>query len=159
MHDGLTGVYNRAKFEEELQCEIDKVVRYKTESFALVFLDIDNFKKINDTHGHLVGDIVLKELTTRVELHLRKSDLFARWGGEEFVLILPLITLDNAKIAAENIRKCICSIDFEEVGKITCSFGVSKFSMDDDFHSVILRADQSMYEAKQSGKNRVVALY
>ncbi len=159
LHDSLTGVYNRAKFEEELRSEIDKVVRYKTESFAIVFLDIDNFKKINDTYGHLVGDMVLKELTKRVESHLRKSDLFARWGGEEFVLILPLITLENAKIAAENIRKYICSTDFEEVGKITCSFGVSKFSMDDDFHSVILRADQSMYEAKQSGKNKVVALY
>jgi len=158
LHDRLTGVYNRAKFEQELQKEIDKFTRYDSESFALVFLDIDNFKKINDTYGHLIGDNVLKELALKVEKHLRKSDLFARWGGEEFVLILPLITLENAKKAAENIREYISSTDFEEVGKVTCSFGVSKFKKGDSFHSVILRADESMYEAKNSGKNRVFSL-
>lgn len=158
LHDSLTGVYNRAKFEQELQNEIDKTIRYDIESFALVFLDIDNFKKVNDKYGHLIGDKVLKELAFKVEKHLRKSDLFARWGGEEFVLIFPLTTLENAKIAAENIREFISTSDFEEVGKVTCSFGVSKFKKDDDFHSIIFRADEAMYKAKQSGKNRIVSL-
>lgn len=158
LHDALTGIFNRTKFEQALQIEIDKTIRYQTESFALVFFDIDNFKKINDKYGHLIGDNVLKELSVKVEKHLRKSDLFARWGGEEFVLILPLISLENAMVATEGIREYICSTDFNEVGKVTCSFGVSKFKKGDDFHSIILRADESMYKAKQSGKNRVVTL-
>ena len=157
-HDSLTGAFNRAKFEDELLIEMEKTSRYKTESFVLIFLDIDNFKKINDFHGHLVGDEVLKELALRVKKHLRKSDLFARWGGEEFVLILPLITLENATIAAQNIRKHICETDFNLVGKVTCSFGLSKYIVGDTIHSIIHRADIAMYEAKNTGRNKVVSL-
>jgi len=157
-HDTLTGAYNRAKFEEELLIEIEKTTRYETESFVLIFLDIDNFKIINDTHGHLIGDEVLKELALRVKKHLRKSDLFARWGGEEFVLILPLISLDNATIAAQNIRKHISETEFRHVGEVTCSFGLSKFIVGDTIHSIIHRADLAMYEAKNTGRNKVVSL-
>ncbi len=156
-HDTLTGAYNRAKFEEELLIEIEKTTRYETESFVLIFLDIDHFKKINDNHGHLIGDEVLKELALRVKKHLRKSDLFARWGGEEFVLILPLITLENSTIAAQNIRKHICETDFQHVGQVTCSFGLAKFRLGDTIHSIIHRADIAMYEAKNTGRNKVVS--
>jgi len=157
-HDTLTGAYNREKFEEALGIEIEKTSRYGTESFVLIFLDIDNFKTINDTHGHLVGDEVLKELATRVRKNLRKSDLFARWGGEEFVLILPLISRSNATIAAQNIRKHISETDFQHVGKVTCSFGLTKYTEGDTIHSIIHRADLAMYEAKNTGRNKVISI-
>ncbi|MGB5793188.1 diguanylate cyclase, partial [Poseidonibacter sp.] len=156
--DNLTGIFNRLKFEQELKDEIDRIKRYKTEKFSLVILDIDNFKKINDTYGHIEGDNVLKQLVLEIKSHLRSTDIFSRWGGEEFVIILPLTNINNAKIAIENIRKHVSSANFNKVGNVTCSFGLTEFSDDDTFHSVITRADEAMYIAKTSGKNRVEVL-
>ncbi|MFA9374961.1 MAG: diguanylate cyclase, partial [Poseidonibacter sp.] len=156
--DNLTGIFNRLKFEQELKDEIDRIRRYKTEKFSLVILDIDNFKKINDTYGHIEGDNVLKQLVLEIKSHLRSTDIFSRWGGEEFVIILPLTNINNAKIAIENIRKHVSSANFNKVGNVTCSFGLTEFNDEDTFHSVITRADEAMYIAKTSGKNRVEVL-
>lgn len=156
--DNLTGIFNRLAFEQKLKDEIERVHRYKVESFSLVILDIDNFKKVNDTYGHIEGDNVLKQLVQEVKSHLRGTDVFSRWGGEEFVIILPLTTVEKAKIAIENIRKIISSAKFNKVGTVTCSFGLTEFNKKDTFHSVIIRADEAMYIAKTSGKNRVEVL-
>lgn len=153
--DNLTGIYNRLMFEQKLKDEIERVNRYKENSFSLAILDIDNFKKINDSYGHIEGDNVLKELVQEVKSHLRSTDIFSRWGGEEFVIILPLTNVEKAKIAVENIRKRISSYIFSKVGTVTCSFGLTEFNKNDTFHSVIIRADEAMYIAKTSGKNRV----
>ena len=153
--DSLTGIFNRFMFEQKLKNEIERVNRYKIESFSLAVLDIDNFKKINDTYGHLEGDNVLKQLVLEVKSHLRCTDVFSRWGGEEFIIILPLTKVEKAKIAIEHIREIISSATFGKVGTVTCSFGLTEFNEDDTFHSVIMRADEAMYNAKTNGKNRV----
>jgi len=156
--DNLTGIFNRLMFEQKLKNEIERIHRYKVKNFSLAILDIDNFKKVNDTYGHLEGDNVLKQLVQEIKSHLRSTDVFSRWGGEEFVIILPLTNVCKAKIAIENIRKIISSSIFNKVGTVTCSFGLTEFNENDTFHSVIVRADEAMYIAKTSGKNRVEVL-
>ena len=156
--DSLTGIFNRFMFEQQLKKEIDRVKRYKKETFSLAILDIDNFKEINDTYGHIEGDNVLKQLVQEVQTHLRSTDVFSRWGGEEFVIILPLTSITDAKQAIDNIRKLISAYQFNKIGTITCSFGITEFTEDDTFHSVIMRADEAMYIAKTTGKNKVETL-
>ena len=153
--DRLTGIYNRGKFELELSNEIQRVNRYDSESFSLIFFDIDNFKKINDTYGHSIGDMVLIKIVSLLHDALRTTDVFARWGGEEFVIIMPHTALSNAVEAAEKLRQIIEKENIKEVGQVTCSFGVTEFLKDDDIQSLIIRADNAMYKAKKEGKNRV----
>lgn len=153
--DNLTGIFNRSKFELELRNEIKRVQRYNTDTFSLVFFDIDHFKSINDNFGHLEGDNVLREIAKLVEINLRGTDTLARWGGEEFVIIMPFTPLDLARIVAEKFRNTITEADFDVVSKITCSFGISEFKEDDTAQSIILRADKAMYMAKENGRNRV----
>ena len=153
--DRLTGIYNRGKFEVELSNEIQRVNRYDSEPFSLIFFDIDNFKKINDTYGHSVGDLVLIKIVSLLHNALRTTDVFARWGGEEFVIIMPHTALSNAVEAAEKLRQVIEKEDIKEVGHVTCSFGVTEFLKEDDIQSLIIRADNAMYKAKKEGKNRV----
>ena len=152
--DHLTGIYNRAKFELELNKEIDRVKRYHSESFSVLFFDVDHFKSVNDNFGHAMGDIVLQQICQTVSKYLRFTDILARWGGEEFVAILPSTTLDNAFDVAEKLRHTIHELEFEGVGHVSCSFGVGHFEANDTFHSVILRVDKAMYQAKANGRNR-----
>ncbi|MBU0632070.1 diguanylate cyclase [bacterium] len=154
--DSLTGIYNREKFEIELNSEIQRVKRYSSDAFSIIFFDIDNFKKINDTFGHAAGDRVLKTIANIFKCTLRATDVFARWGGEEFVIIMSHTPLANATIAAEKLRQRIEKEQMEGVGSVTCSFGVSEFLEEDDMQSIILRVDDAMYRAKKEGKNRVV---
>ncbi len=154
--DSLTSIYNRGKFEVELHKEIHRVTRYKTDMFSLVFFDIDNFKRINDTYGHITGDKVLKIITGLLKESLRLTDVFARWGGEEFAIIMSHTSLEEASYVAEKLRKKIEQQHIEEVGTVTCSFGVSEFIHGDSIQSLMLRVDNYMYEAKKQGKNRVV---
>jgi diguanylate cyclase (GGDEF)-like protein len=156
--DTLTGIFNRFMFEQKLKSEMERVHRYKKETFSLAILDIDNFKRINDTFGHTEGDTVLKELVLEVKKHLRSTDVFSRWGGEEFIIILPLTNIDEAHKAISHIRELIANYSFNKVGTVTCSIGVTEYNKDDTFHSVIMRADEAMYNAKTAGKNRVEAL-
>lgn len=153
--DHLTGVYNRVKFELELQKEIDRVKRYGSAPFSIVFFDVDHFKRVNDTYGHAVGDLVLQQISQLMGQQMRLTDIFARWGGEEFVTVLPSTDLECAAVVAEKLRKKVSELNIDEVGRITCSFGVASYSPEDSFHSIILRADKAMYLAKSNGRNRV----
>lgn len=156
--DALTGIFNRSKFELELRNEINRIKRYNEKTFSLVFFDIDHFKKINDTYGHLEGDNVLKEFVNIVNSNLRATDTMARWGGEEFVILMPLTPLEFAVIASQKLRQKINDTEFNVIGNLTCSFGVSEFKVGDNAQSIILRADKAMYNAKANGRNRVETL-
>lgn len=156
--DKLTGIYNRGKFEVELNNEIQRVTRYGSDVFSLIFYDIDNFKKINDTYGHAIGDEVIKGITNLFKKMLRATDVFARWGGEEFAIIMPHTSLANALNATEKLRKVLEETKFTKVGYVTCSFGVTEYKEEDTAHSLVIRVDDAMYKAKKGGKNKVEAL-
>lgn len=153
--DALTGVASRLKFEESLKDLIHIASRFEEQKFCLVMIDIDNFKSVNDTHGHDYGDVVLKEVASTVKAHIRQSDTFARWGGEEFILLLPLIEFENAIVLADKIRNFISEIKFDKLDKITCSFGLAEFKTGDDEKTILKRADEFLYKAKTTGKNKV----
>ncbi len=153
--DNLTGIFNRSKFEQELKNEIERIQRYNTESFSLIFFDIDHFKSINDKYGHLEGDNVLRKIAQLIKSNVRSIDTMARWGGEEFVIIMPVTVIENALIVTQKLRKLISDTKFENIGCITCSFGISEFKKGDNLQSIILRADKAMYNAKENGRDRV----
>lgn len=157
MYDNLTGVYNRNKFNEILKYETNMSKRYKT-PLSLIMFDLDHFKKVNDEYGHDLGDEVLRMIAKIVLNNIRLTDTFARWGGEEFFLILPKTDIDKAKNIAEGLRVKIESANFKEIGKITCSFGVTSLRENEDEKELIKRADEAMYLAKKKGRNRVEVL-
>jgi diguanylate cyclase (GGDEF)-like protein/PAS domain S-box-containing protein len=152
--DKLTQVFNRTKFHEVIKTELERAYRYD-HPLSLVMFDIDNFKKINDTYGHAVGDYVLQTLAQIVKENLREIDYLVRWGGEEFIIITPETDLEKAKVLAERVRKAIEDYRFNKAGKITISLGVTKFITDDTEDTIVKRADDAMYKAKQKGRNRV----
>ncbi|MDF2840329.1 MAG: diguanylate cyclase [Clostridia bacterium] len=156
-NDSLTGIYNRRFFTEFLRNEIIRSERYK-KGFSLIMLDIDFFKKINDTYGHDVGDIVLKELSGLVTKCIRKSDMFARVGGEEFAIIATETDLENAVQLAEKIRRKVEESVLAKDLKITISLGVSQYTNKDDNNTIYKRADNALYKAKGEGRNRVASL-
>lgn len=157
--DRLTGLYNRNYFGEALKSEASRCRRYQTE-FSLVFLDIDHFKFINDTFGHLAGDQVLKSIANLIQSEKRAEDIAARFGGEEIVLILPETPKYNALIIAERIRHKIEYLDLKikgEVIRATVSGGVATFPLDTDIENEILDcADRALYRAKHRGRNQIV---
>ncbi len=152
--DALTGLYNRVQFNESLSVETKRTVRYKT-PLSLIMFDIDRFKPINDTYGHQAGDCVLQELTDLVARNIREQDVAARWGGEEFMLLIPDNDAQNAKQLAEKLRTEIEKSCFYGVCSVTCSFGVTQFRNDDSVESFTKRVDSAMYKAKDNGRNRV----
>jgi diguanylate cyclase (GGDEF)-like protein/PAS domain S-box-containing protein len=152
--DSLTGIYNRMKFNDVLEREIARAKRYES-SLALIMFDIDYFKKINDTYGHGTGDKVLKRLAQLVMANIRDSDSFARWGGEEFTLCSPGITLFQGMQLAEKIRGSIEQYDFYNASRVTASFGVSLYRLGDTISTLTNRADDALYQAKEKGRNRV----
>ncbi len=156
--DPLTGQHNRKMFNDLLSAEISKSLRHN-KTFSLVIFDIDNFKSVNDTYGHLVGDEVLIAISTISTENLRESDVFARWGGEEFVILLPETRLDGAAAVAEKVRSTIATYDCGEPGYKTCSFGVAEFNPQQDTKSLINDADKALYFAKTNGKNQVVTMH
>ncbi|MBK3332843.1 diguanylate cyclase [Persephonella atlantica] len=153
--DQLTGIYNRYAFEKFLEEEINRAERYGS-SFSIIMFDIDNFKDVNDMYGHQVGDRILKELVNIVRSSIRKSDIFARWGGEEFMILVPIKEKQDAYRIAEKIREKIEKHRFDNVGKITVSIGVSFYKKGDSIKTIIRRADTALYQAKKSGKNMTV---
>lgn len=154
--DYLTQIYNRNKFYEIIKKEIKASRKYQFDSF-IILLDIDFFKKVNDTYGHEWGDEVLKELTNQISKNIRSTDTFARWGGEEFVILLANIEKDLALEKAENIRKLIDESNSKELKDITISIGMSLIDHDNyDIDSSIKLADEAMYCAKENGRNQVV---
>lgn len=152
--DTLTGVWNRRHFEQAVAAEIQRVGRYD-EPLSLILFDIDHFKAINDTHGHLVGDQVLIALSHRVRDHLRGVDLLARWGGEEFVVMLPHCDGAQAQRLAEKLRVLIAAQPFPMAGRVTSSFGVVEFRPPESADAWLNRADDALYQAKGAGRNRV----
>jgi diguanylate cyclase (GGDEF)-like protein len=152
--DPLTGLYNRLKFDQVLASEILRSRRYQT-PLSLVVYDIDHFKWINDTHGHQTGDKVLVHLARFVPGHIRSTDLVARWGGEEFVIVAPGSDGRAAYHAAEKLRDEISQVVFDKAGTLTCSFGVAQYVDGDTAETLIARADDAMYRAKIKGRNRV----
>lgn len=152
--DPLTGINNRLRFAKVLREEADRKRRSKT-PMALIMLDVDYFKRINDTHGHNVGDEVLKTLTNLVSNGIRAIDFFGRWGGEEFVLLLRDDDCGSALAVAEKLRQLIAGADFPVVGKLTCSFGVAAWEQDDTEASLVARADKALYASKEGGRNLV----
>jgi diguanylate cyclase (GGDEF)-like protein len=152
--DPLTGLFNRLKFDRVLACEMQRSRRYGA-PLSLVLFDIDHFKNINDAFGHQIGDKTLMRLSNATKTMVRKSDLLARWGGEEFVLLTPGSDGEMAERAAEKLRAAIEKIAFEDVGPVTCSFGVTQYAEDDTAAELVSRADQALYLAKINGRNRV----
>jgi len=155
-HDDLTGLFNRNKFHNLFGKEIRRALRY-TNHLALIILDIDFFKLVNDKYGHQVGDKVLKEVSTIIMYSVREHDIVIRWGGEEFLILLPETDLDGAKIVAEKVRSTICEKKLTEKNlSVTASFGISIMKDKDTEESIIARADKSLYKAKDSGRNKVI---
>lgn len=156
-YDPLTRIFNRRRFLELLEHRIHAAKRLNQE-LGIVFFDIDHFKRINDTFGHNTGDEVLRGLASLVSSAIRRTDVFARWGGEEFLVLLESTGLENAARMAEKLRKTIMEHEFPVVKQVTCSFGVTSYVPEENSESFINRADSALYKAKESGRNRVVGI-
>lgn len=152
--DHLTGIYNRHKFEEIFTLEAERARRFSL-PLSLILIDIDHFKVVNDTYGHDTGDEVLKQLAHTVQANIRKLDVFARWGGEEFLVLCPSTDLKNIKILADKLRLAVESSAFPRVNQLTISLGISTFRKSDSFSEFFKRADQGLYYAKEQGRNQV----
>jgi diguanylate cyclase (GGDEF)-like protein len=156
--DLLTGINNRSYGSKFLDTEHARAQRYGRD-YALAILDIDHFKRVNDTFGHHVGDEVLKAIANLVKQRVRKSDLFCRWGGEEFVLILPETQKQAAVTLVRSINRLIAETPFRTAGRVTTSIGLATVRAEDaTWEEVLTRADARLYEAKTSGRNRVCAV-
>lgn len=151
--DALTGVANRRKLTDVLAKEVAYAKRYQS-PLSIIIFDIDHFKKVNDTYGHNFGDLVLKEVTNSVANTVRSSDSFGRWGGEEFLCILPNTAADFTFELAERLRLGIADSLIDDGPEITASFGIAQLNKLDNINSFISRADQALYSAKEQGRNR-----
>jgi diguanylate cyclase (GGDEF)-like protein/PAS domain S-box-containing protein len=155
--DVLTGVFNRMKFEEFFDLEFQKA-KMQRNQLSIILLDVDDFKLINDTFGHDIGDDVLKTMTKLISENIRSTDTLSRWGGEEFVILLPGTTLEQAKIVATNLKNVISKYKFNTINfGVTCSFGVAVCNDSDNKERLFKRVDTVLYKAKNSGKNIVIA--
>lgn len=151
--DLLTGAYNRRKFEDDINYYLNNNEEMR---FSLILIDIDNFKSVNDRYGHIKGDKVLQNVTKLIFNNIRTTDKLFRWGGEEFIIILPDTKLESAKTAAEKIRNIIQIGDFGIDNKITVSLGVGESSNNESVEEIIVRIDRLLYYAKKQGGNKVL---
>lgn len=156
--DGLTDLYNRRAIEDMLQREIDRSERYGTFLSVMLF-DLDHFKRVNDTYGHHVGDEVLRQTAVLVKAAIRKNDYAGRWGGEEFVVIVPDTHLDSGVQLAERIRNDVVTHVFEQVGTVTMSTGIGRYQPGEGGDRLIKRIDDALYRAKEKGRNRIEVTY
>ncbi len=156
--DKLTGLHNRHKFEELFILELERARRFE-HPLSLIILDIDHFKAVNDTFGHDVGDKVLKSFADIIQIHIRKLDILARWGGEEFLVLAPNTDLDHVQILAEKLRLAVEEFSFAKVQNITISAGISQLEKDDSFDDLLKRADKALYHAKENGRNQVSSTF
>jgi len=155
--DGLTQVYNRNKFDEIFENEFNRVKRYK-EPLSVAIIDIDKFKDFNDNYGHMTGDEVLTTMAQTVNNAIRVTDVFARWGGEEFVLLFNNTTIDTAKEVSLKLKDKIEENEHPSAGKITASFGVTQYKEGDTIKDIFKRCDDALYIAKENGRNRIEIL-
>lgn len=151
--DELTQAYNRSKFEEIIGREMERSSRLK-QPLSVIIFDIDRFKMINDSFGHLTGDDVLRTLAALARESIRDTDYLVRWGGEEFLVVSPETAIDKAALMAERLRRVMCEHVFEYIGSMTASFGVAEYREGESRDSFILRADNAMYSAKRT-RNKV----
>jgi len=152
--DRLTGVGNRRAFDQLTELEASLAKRYGV-PVSIIMLDIDHFKRINDTYGHAVGDTVLIGVTRRITARLRDTDSIARWGGEEFAVVTPCTPISGAEVLADAMRRVVADEPFGIVGRVTVSLGVAQLSPEETAAQWVSRADRVMYEAKRSGRNCV----
>ena len=155
MTDMLTGIHNRYGLQQRSSEVMSSADRFG-HPVALLLLDLDHFKRVNDRHGHAVGDAVLKRFSETVQANLRGSDIFGRWGGEEFLVIAPHLNLNDAVQMAEKLRHAIADAEFESDTRLTASIGVSEYRPGEPASALIDRADLALYAAKKAGRNRVV---
>jgi diguanylate cyclase (GGDEF)-like protein len=154
--DALTGLHNRRFFHETLSREVARAHRY-SRNLALIVFDLDDFKEVNDRIGHLAGDAVLAEAAERVRDVVRSADIACRVGGDEFAVILPESSLDDADQLYRRIQAAVSARPIGQVGKLHLSAGVAELRSDDDSKSFFERADEALYRAKEAGKGQVVA--
>jgi len=151
-HDTLTNIYNRNYFNELTK---NLIINKQALNASLIMLDLDFFKQVNDTYGHQKGDYVLKRFTTIISNNIRTTDIFARWGGEEFVVLLKNTPEKTAYRISQHLKVKVKQSNFEEIGNITCSIGLSQYKNGDNLESWLKRTDEALYKAKQNGRNRV----
>lgn len=147
-HDHLTKIYNRQKFDESFVREIENKMRYG-DHLSVILIDIDHFKQVNDTYGHIVGDLVLIALVHILGQKLRINDILARWGGEEFIILLPRTDMDDAYAKALELRQSVESFSDKELPKITISAGVTEFTDTDTSDTCLRRVDEALFMAKE----------
>ncbi len=155
LRDKLTGLYNRNKFDELMILKIEEFNRYQVD-FSIIMIDSDNFKCINDDYGHDVGDKTLAHIAKILKDNVRITDIVARWGGEEFIIVCEHTNRKKSYIVAENIRKIIEKENFKEIGKQTISLGLTQFTNEDSIDSIFKRVDKALYKAKKEGKNKTI---
>jgi diguanylate cyclase (GGDEF)-like protein/PAS domain S-box-containing protein len=156
VRDQLTGLYNRHKLEEVLSQEVARCMRYSS-VFSVIIFDLDHFKSINDRFGHNSGDAVLSSVARIVEANVRETEIAGRWGGEEFLMVLPETALDSAVQLAERLRSNIEGHQFPIPQQVTVSVGVAAFTSADTQKKIVQRADAALYAAKEAGRNRVMS--
>lgn len=156
--DDLTGLMNRRYFRQQAEQELRRTARHP-HPMTMMMLDIDHFKQVNDTYGHPVGDIVLRKVAAQLQQSMREQDLLCRWGGEEFLLLLPDSDMNAALILAERMRRSVEALSFEEVpGGITISIGVTDVDATRPLKEATQKADKKLYKAKALGRNRICSL-
>jgi len=156
-HDALTKIYNKSFFLDSLYISLGKTKRYQSK-FSLIFFNIDNLKLVNDDHGFLHGDTVVTEIAKIVDKSIRSCDIFARFSGEVFAIILPETIVGKAELLAENLRKTIENIKFDDIKQQTASFGLTQFSEIDNENTLLRRVEEALRVAKENGKNTIVTL-
>jgi diguanylate cyclase (GGDEF)-like protein len=168
IHDHLTGLKTRMFFEEESKIYLDMINNISAgkrrqwfgfKNISFLFIDIDYFKKVNDTYGHDIGDLVLKKVSEAIMQSVRVGDTVARWGGEEIIASLLGASIEDAKVKAEEIRKNVEILNFTEMPdlKITVSIGVVSSEMSSNFEELVKKADEALYASKENGRNRITA--
>ena len=150
--DSLTNIFNRRKIEELSELELLRTKRYKSD-LSIIFFDINSFKIINDTLGHLLGDEVLVKISNIIEKSIRSIDAIGRWGGDEFLIILPETNLSQCKNIVSHLEKQLNELEFSKTIKVTCSFGIATYEENDTLDSLLKKADESMYQQKSHHKN------
>lgn len=154
VYDNLTQAHNRNGFETIFENETVRCHRYK-HPLSVIMFDIDYFKNVNDTYGHLAGDNVLKQISQLISSHIRKSDYLVRWGGEEFLIITPETSFENALILAEHLRVLVSKTDFEKIGSLTISLSVAQKLEEESTEDFLKKIDDLLYESKRNGRNMI----